>query len=33
VHLFDRAGLVRVVFDADFRPAAMAHDIEILLAQ
>jgi protein SCO1 len=33
VHLLDRAGLVRVVFDADFRPAAMAHDIEILLAQ
>lgn len=33
VHLFDRAGRVRVVYDADFRPAAMAHDIEALLAQ
>lgn len=33
VHLLDRTGLVRVVFDADFRPAAMAHDIEILLAR
>jgi protein SCO1/2 len=33
VHLFDRAGRVRVVHDADFRPAALAHDIEALLKQ
>jgi protein SCO1 len=33
VHLFDRTGRVRVVYDADFRPAAMAHDIEALLGQ
>lgn len=33
VHLVDRAGAVRIVFDADFRPAAMAHDIEVLLQQ
>jgi protein SCO1/2 len=33
IHLLDRAGRVRVVFDADFQPAAMAHDIEALLEQ
>jgi cytochrome oxidase Cu insertion factor (SCO1/SenC/PrrC family) len=31
VHLLDREGRIRVVFDADFRPAAMAHDLETLL--
>jgi protein SCO1 len=33
VHLLDRAGQDRVVYDADFRPASMAHDIETLLAE
>jgi len=31
VHIFDRAGRVRVIFDADFQPAQLTHDIEALL--
>ena len=31
IHLLDPAGQIRVIFDGDFRPAAMAHDIEALL--
>jgi protein SCO1 len=31
VHIFDRAGRVRVVFDGDFKPAQLTHDIEALL--
>jgi protein SCO1/2 len=33
VHLFDKRGQIRIVFDADFRPAAMAHDLETLLGE
>jgi len=33
VHLFDKTGQIRIVFDADFRPAAMAHDLEALLRE
>jgi len=33
VHVFDRAGRIRVVFDADFQPAHLTHDIEALLEQ
>ena len=33
VHVFDRAGRIRVVFDADFQPAQLTHDIEALLEQ
>jgi hypothetical protein len=31
VHVFDRAGRIRVVYDADFKPADLTHDIEALL--
>ena len=31
VHVFDRTGRIRVVFDADFQPAQLTHDIEALL--
>jgi len=33
VHVFDRAGRIRVVYDADFTPADLTHDIETLLEQ
>lgn len=33
IHVLDPAGQIRVIFDADFRPAAMVHDIEALLAR
>jgi protein SCO1/2 len=33
VHVFDRAGRIRVVYDADFKPADLTHDIETLLEQ
>jgi protein SCO1 len=33
VHVFDRAGRIRVVYDADFKPADLTHDIEALLEQ
>jgi protein SCO1 len=33
LHLIDRAGRVRVVYGGGFRPAQLAHDIEILLDQ
>ena len=31
IHLLDPAGQIRLIFDGDFRPADMAHDIEALL--
>jgi len=33
IHVLDPAGQIRVIFDADFGPAAMVHDIEALLAR
>lgn len=33
LHLIDRAGRIRVVHGSDFRPAELAHDLELLLRQ
>jgi protein SCO1/2 len=33
IHLLDPDGQIRVIHDADFRPAAMVHDVQALLAR